>query len=143
MLNRVILMGRLTADPQLGQTQSGIAYCNFTIAVDRQYKSGSGEKMTDFIKIQAWRKTAEFISKYFSKGKMIVVEGELQNNNYETNGVKHYSFIVKADNVSFGGDKKEDNSKLSDTNNTQNTSNEEIGTLDDFEEILSGEEVPF
>lgn len=144
MLNRVILMGRLTADPELQATQSGISYCRFSIAVDRNYKSkSSSEKQTDFINIQAWRQTAEFVSKYFSKGKMIVVEGELQNNNYEKNGVKYYSFIVKADNVSFGGDKKEDSSKRSDTNNTPNTSGEEIGNLDDFEEIISGEEVPF
>ena len=150
MLNKVILMGRLTADPELRQTTSGISSCRFSIAVDRNYKSkNSSEKQTDFINVQAWRQTAEFINKYFSKGKMIVIEGELQNNNYESNGVKHYSFIVNANTVLFGGDKKDDNVQQSNMVNTQQVNNVPqtddslIGGLDDFEEILSDGEVPF
>ena len=75
MLNRIILMGRLTRDPELRRTGSGTAVTSFSLAVDRDFKSQSGEKETDFIDIVAWRNTAEFVSKYFTKGRMAVVEG--------------------------------------------------------------------
>lgn len=75
MLNKIILMGRLTRDPELRRTESGTAVCSFSIAVDRDFKSKNGEKETDFIDIVAWRATAEFVSKYFTKGRMAVVEG--------------------------------------------------------------------
>ena len=104
MINTAILMGRLTADPDSAQTQSGTAYCRFTVAVDRKFADKTtGERQADFISCVAWGKTAEFVSKYFSKGKMIIIEGSLRNNNYtDKNGVKHYSYDVVADNVSFG-----------------------------------------
>ena len=107
MINKVILMGRLTADPELKQTQNGVAVCSFNIAINRQYADKqTGERQADFISVQAWRNTAEFISKYFSKGKMIIVEGSLRNNNYtDQNGVKHYSMVVQADSVNFGESK--------------------------------------
>ena len=105
MFNRIILMGRLTRDPELRTTQSGIQMCRFSVAVDRAYSKGE-EKQTDFIDITAWRQTAEFVSKWFTKGRMILVEGKLQNNNYtDQNGVKHYQNVVIADSVSFCGDK--------------------------------------
>jgi len=105
MFNRIILMGRLTKDPELKTTQSGVTMCRFSIAVDRAYSKGQ-EKQTDFIDITAWRQTAEFVAKYFSKGRMILVEGKLQNNNYtDQNGVKHYQNVVIADSVAFCGDK--------------------------------------
>ena len=105
MINKIILMGRLTADPELKQTQNGIAYCMITVAVNRP-KIKDKEQEADFISVQAWRNTAEFISKYFSKGKMIIVEGSLRNNNYtDQNGVKHYSMLVQADSVNFGESK--------------------------------------
>lgn len=105
MYNRVILMGRLTADPELKQTQNGIAMCRFNIAVDRPSKQGE-EKKTDFISISCWRNTADFVSKYFAKGKLIHIEGKLQQNNYtDQNNVKHYGMEVIADNVAFCGDK--------------------------------------
>ena len=105
MYNRIILMGRLTKDPELKTTQSGVTMCRFSIAVDRAYSKGQ-EKQTDFFDITAWRNTAEFVSKYFSKGRMILVEGKLQNNNYtDQNGVKHYQNVVIADSVAFCGDK--------------------------------------
>ena len=75
MLNRIIVMGRMTRDPELRRTNSGTAVASFTVAVDRDFKSQSGEKETDFIDVVAWRNTAEFASKYFSKGRMAVVEG--------------------------------------------------------------------
>ena len=77
MLNQIIIMGRLTRDPELRRTQSGTAVCSFSVAVDRDFKSQSGEKETDFIDVVAWRQTGEFVSKYFTKGRMIVVSGSL------------------------------------------------------------------
>ena len=105
MFNRIILMGRLTKDPELKTTQSGVTMCRFSIAVDRAYSKGQ-EKQTDFFDITAWRQTADFVSKYFSKGKCILIEGKLQNNNYtDQNGVKQYRNAIIADSVAFCGDK--------------------------------------
>lgn len=103
MLNKVILMGRLTRDPEFRQTTSGVPVCRFSIAINRQFANKqTGERETDFIDCDAWRSTAEFVSRYFSKGSMILVEGQLRNNNYtDNNGVKHYSMRVLVDNVSF------------------------------------------
>ena len=110
MLNKVVLMGRLTADPELRQTQSGVNSCRFTVAVDRNFVPQGGERQADFIGCTAWGKTAEFVSKYFLKGQMIIVEGTLRNNNYtDSNGVKHYSYNVVADSVSFGESKSASN----------------------------------
>lgn len=105
MLNKVILMGRLTRDPEFRQTTSGVPVCRITVAVDRPYRKDQ-EKQADFINVTCWRNTAEFVSRYFNKGKMIIVEGSLRNNDYtDNNGVKHYSMDVQADNVSFGESK--------------------------------------
>jgi single-strand DNA-binding protein len=105
MLNKVILMGRLTRDPEFRQTTSGIPVCRITVAVDRPVRKDQ-EKQADFINVTCWRQTAEFVSRYFSKGKMIIVEGALRNNDYtDNNGVKHYSMEVQADNVTFGESK--------------------------------------
>ena len=87
MLNNIAIHGRLTADPELKQTQSGVPFCNFTVAVDRSYKQGD-ERQTDFFNCIAWRGQAEMIAKYFNKGKEIVVNGEMNNNPYEKDGVK-------------------------------------------------------
>ena len=78
MLNKIFIMGRLTRDPELRRTQNGTAVTSFTLAVDRDFKNADGAKDTDFIDVVAWRNTAEFVSKYFSKGRMAVVEGRLQ-----------------------------------------------------------------
>ena len=103
MLNKIILMGRLTRDPELRRTQSGTAVTSFSLAVDRDFKSQSGEKETDFIDIVAWRNTAEFVNKYFSKGRMAVVEGRLQIRDWtDRDGGKRRSAEVIADNVYFG-----------------------------------------
>ena len=107
MLNKIFLMGRLTRDPELRRTQSGTAVVSFAIAVDRDYKSQNGEKETDFIDIVAWRSTAEFVSKYFSKGRMAVVEGRLQIRDWtDREGGKRRSAEVIADNVYFGDSRK-------------------------------------
>jgi single-strand DNA-binding protein len=105
MFNKVILMGRLVADPELKQTQSGLPMCRFRIAVDRGFTKGE-ERQADFFNVVAWRQTAEFISRYFSKGKMIIVEGKVQNDNYtDQQGVKHFSCQIIADNCTFGESK--------------------------------------
>ncbi|WP_040659731.1 single-stranded DNA-binding protein [Oscillibacter ruminantium] len=108
MLNKIILMGRLTRDPDLRRTGSGNAVTSFCLAVDRDFKSQSGEKETDFIDIVAWRTTAEFVSKYFSKGRMAVVEGRLQIRDWtDKEGGKRRSAEVVADNVYFGDSKRD------------------------------------
>ena len=107
MLNSVTLMGRLTRDPELKHTQSGTAVVSFTLAVDRDFKSADGTKETDFIDCVAWRNTAEFISKYFSKGSMAVVRGRLQLRDWtDKEGGKHRSAEVVVDNIYFGDSKK-------------------------------------
>ena len=107
MLNKIILMGRLTRDPELRRTQSGTAVASFTLAVDRDYKPQDGERETDFIDIVAWRGTGEFVSKYFTKGRMAVVEGRLQVRDWtDKDGNKRRSTEVVADNVYFGDSKR-------------------------------------
>ena len=114
MLNKIILMGRLTRDPELRRTGSGTAVTSFSLAVDRDFKSQNGEKETDFIDIVAWRSTAEFVSKYFTKGRMAVVEGRLQIRDWtDRDGGKRRSAEVVADNVYFGDSKREGGSDYS------------------------------
>lgn len=105
MINKAIIMGRLVADPELRQTPSGVACCQFTVAVNRDYVQQGQERQADFISVVAWRQTAEFISKYFSKGKMIAIDGELRTRTYDDKrypDVKHYVTEVYADKVHFG-----------------------------------------
>lgn len=100
-MNKVILMGRLTANPEIKQTQSGISVCSFNIAVSRPYQKDKQQE-SDFITCQAWRNTADFVSRYFSKGKPIIVEGSLRNNNYtDKNGINHYGMNVLVESVEF------------------------------------------
>jgi len=108
MLNKIIIMGRLTRDPELRRTQSGTAVTSFSLAVDRDFKSQNGEKETDFIDVVAWRGTAEFVSKYFAKGRMAIVEGRLQIRDWtDREGGKRRSAEVVADNVYFGDSKRD------------------------------------
>ena len=110
-MNKVIIMGRLTADPELRQTQSGISSCRFTVAVDRRFADkNTGERQADFITCVAWRQTAEFVTRYFSKGSMICVEGNLRTGSYQDRNhpdVTHYTTEVFGDNVEFTGSKRE------------------------------------
>lgn len=110
MLNRITLMGRLTRDPELRTTQTGTPVASFAIACDRDFKDKqTGEKATDFIDIVAWRQTAEFVSKFFTKGRMAVVEGRLQVREWtDKDGHKRRNAEVIADNVYFGDGKKDD-----------------------------------
>lgn len=155
-MNKVVLVGRLTADPELRQTQSGVASCQFTVAVDRRFADkNTGERQADFIRCQAWRQTAEFVSKYFSKGKMIALEGSLRTGSYTDRNhsdVTHYTTDVFVDAVEFCGGKN-DSSGGGNTQNTQsavpvpqqpqNNPDMSYGALSDFEEILSDGDVPF
>ena len=107
MLNHITLMGRLTRDPELRHTGSGIAVASFTLAVDRDFKSQNGEKECDFIDVVAWRSTGEFVSKYFTKGSMAVVSGRLQIRAWtDKEGNKRRGAEVVADNVYFGSPKR-------------------------------------
>lgn len=168
-MNKVILMGRLTADPELRQTQSGISSCRFTVAVNRRFADkNTGERQADFISCTAWRQTAEFVSRYFKKGSMICVEGNLRTGSYTDRNhpdVTHYTTDVFVDNVEFTGSKSESNTSSSYSapvnnynNNSyqtspqtqaapqqpaQNNDSMSYGSLSDFEEILSDGDVPF
>lgn len=108
MLNNVVIMGRLTRDPELRRTQGGTAVTSFTMAVDRDFKSQSGEKETDFIDVVAWRNTGEFAAKYLSKGRMAAVEGRIQVRDWQDkDGNRRKSVEVVADNVYFADSKRD------------------------------------
>ena len=112
MLNHIVLMGRLTRDPELRRTQSGIPVASFRIAVDRDFQSQGGERQADFIDIVAWRNTAEFVTKYFSKGRMAVVSGRLQMRDWnDKEGNRRTSAEVVADNIYFGDSKRDGDSQ--------------------------------
>lgn len=107
MLNKAILMGRLVRDPEMRHTQSNTPVTSFTLAIDRSRSGQNGERQTDFIDIVAWRNTAEFVAKWFTKGSMCIVTGSIQSRNWEDkNGNKRVSVEVVADEVSFGETKK-------------------------------------
>lgn len=108
MLNKVIIMGRLVRDPELRRTQSGVAVTSVRIAVDRDFKGQDGTKQADFFDVVAWRSTAEFVSKYFTKGRMAVVEGRLQTRDWtDRDGGKRVATEIVADNVYFGDSKRD------------------------------------
>lgn len=136
-MNNVVLKGRLVADPELRQTQSNISVTSFKIAVNK-YTGKDGEKSADFIECNAWRGTAEFISKYFTKGQEILIRGAIHNKEWtDKNNVKHYTYEVTAENAEFCG------SKASNSAPAGNDASVEIGDLGSFEEILSVGDVPF
>nr|DAL98286.1 MAG TPA: Single strand binding protein [Caudoviricetes sp.] len=133
MLNSVIIMGRLTRDPELRRTQGGTAVTSFTMAVDRDFKSQSGEKETDFIDVVAWRNTGEFAAKYLAKGRMAAVEGRIQVRDWQDkDGNRRKSVEVVADNVYFADSKRD-------------SKPQESRTVDDqeFDEIEDDGDLPF
>jgi len=141
MLNKVIIMGRISQDLELKSTPSGTATLTFNVAVERSFAKQGEERQADFITCVAWRQQAEFISKYFSKGRMIAIEGNLRTRNYEDkNGSKHYVTEVFVDSVSFTGEAQQ--GKSGEKPKEQNAS-VSIGDIADFEEILSDDGVPF
>lgn len=118
-MNRVILLGRLVADPETRMTQSNIAMTRFKLAVNRQGKKEDGQPTADFFQVTAWRHTAEFVQKYFTKGQQVLIEGTIRNNNYtDKNGIQHYTNDIHATQVYFADskrDKSDDVSKVDDT----------------------------
>ena len=125
MLNHIVIMGRLTRDPELRTTGSGTSVTSFSLAVDRDFKSrDSGEKGVDFIDCVAWRQTAEFVSKYFTKGRMAVVEGRLQIRDWkDRDGNNRRSAEIVANNVYFGDSKRDGDSNGSYSNGPSSYSN--------------------
>lgn len=146
MLNNITLMGRLTADPELRQTQSGTATTRFTVAVDRDFTPQGQERQADFITVVAWKQTAEFINKYFSKGSMIAIVGSLRTGSYADKkypDVKHYTTEVYADKVSFCGGKSDNVAPKSEKEPTKQDVSVMPGNLSDFEEIVGDDDLPF
>lgn len=142
-MNKIIIMGRLTADPEYKTTANGIGVCKFYVAVPRPWRKDS-EETADFFTVTAWRNTAEFVSKYFTKGKMILVTGALRNNNYTgSDGVKRYENYIVAESVEFTGDKQRKDDEPSDLPEIKNTTIEAEFSLEDFEEVISNDEMPF
>ena len=111
MLNKAILMGRLTRDPELKYSASNMAICRFSVAIDRRFAKQGEERGTDFISVVSFGKTAEFVSKYFEKGRMINVVGSIQTGSYEKDGKTVYTTDIIADEVNFCGDKKGDGAR--------------------------------
>lgn len=149
MLNNVVLMGRLVADPELRHTPSNLPVTTFAIAVDRRYVKQGTERETDFIDIVAWRQTAEFITKYFRKGSMIAIQGSIQTRMYtDKNDNKRKAVEVVAENVSFCGSKREssgspyDGMSRSEIPQSQPSSYSNVD-LGDFEEITDDDDLPF
>ncbi|MEG2000532.1 MAG: single-stranded DNA-binding protein [Evtepia sp.] len=141
MLNKILIQGRLTRDPEVRHTQSGTAVTGFTLAVERDFKDReSGEKKADFINVTAWRQTGEFASKYFSKGRMAIVEGSLQMREYiDKSGAKRNAAEVIASNIYFG-DSKQDRGQSSPPEPAAYSLNESAGQ---FAEIPGDSELPF
>ncbi len=157
MLNRVILMGRITAAPELKTTTSGISVTSFSLAVERSYVKQGEQRQTDFINIVCWRQQAEFVCRYFGKGSMIAIEGQLQTRTYQAkDGTNRYVTEVVADNVSFTGERRDqNNSGYNNYNNggyqpqqsfdpqpEQQTSYSN-GSNSDFEEMPLDDDLPF
>ena len=149
--NEVILMGRLTAPPELKQTQNGNLVTSFSVAVDRRYAQAGGQKQTDFINVTAWRNTAEFVCNYFTKGQAMLIRGELQTRSWtDQNGQKRYTTDVKANEVFFCEPKRD-----SESNNTYANQNAAQGkyeppayvpdayTQPNFETVQDDGDLPF
>ena len=140
MLNRAILMGRLTRDPELKQTPNNVSVATFSLAVDRNYQSVKDNKQTDFINIVAWRHTAEFVSKYFTKGQLVAVEGSIQTRSYQDkDGNNRTVFEVVADQVYFAEKKQNGNASEKQEEPQENFD------VNDFEEFDAGDDddLPF
>ena len=149
MLNVATLMGRLTAEPELRYTPSNIPVTTFTLAVNRSYAKAGTERQTDFINIVAWRSTAEFVTKYFHKGQLVAVEGQIQTRSYQDKqGINRRAFEVVASNVHFAEAKREQQGNNNFNQATPEEANEPSeaytnATADDFAEITSDDDLPF
>lgn len=147
-MNKIIITGRLVADPELRQTPSNVSVCRFRVAVQRNYVSESGERKADFFSCTAWRSQAEFICKYFKKGSAVNIEGKMQNADYtDRDGVKHYGMELLVENVEFGESKKAEQNSTASNNGGQPqtviTKDASDVDLSQFEEIMNDGECPF
>ena len=147
-LNKVILGGRLTADPELKQTPSGVSVCTFGIAVNRRFtsKDASAQTQADFFNITAWRATAEFVSKYFRKGSSICVVGSLQNRTWtDQQGAKHYATDIVADEVNFVDSRNESAASAPYTNDAYASPSfsSDASVAPKFEELKTDDDLPF
>ena len=158
MLNVAAIVGRLAADPELRHTQSGVAVTSFTLAVDRNYAKAGTERQTDWIDVVAWRSTAEFICKYFTKGQMMAVTGSIQTRTYEDrNGSKRKAVEIQATDVSFVGSKRDNPSAGGEMSQSYGRPSApqapaafsepapaySSGSTADFEEIMEDDDLPF
>ena len=150
MINRVILMGRLVADPELKTTNTGVSVTSFRIAVDRSYVKAGGERQADFFDIVAWRSSAEFVCRNFSKGSLIAVDGQLQSRQYQAkDGTNRTVIEVVVDNVSFTGERRDSSAAYSQiprsnpTPEVQQEPSYSAGTADDFTVIPTDDDLPF
>lgn len=147
-INSCVILGRITAPLDLQRTQSGTPVLQFTVAVDRDYTKQGEERKADFISCVAWKQTAEFIGRYFGKGRMIALTGRLQSRTYDDkNGTKHYITELIVQQASFTGEPKQDNGgnyqNQQQGGGYQQSNQQTVGNLDEFEEILSDDGVPF
>lgn len=154
MLNRVILMGRLVADPELKTTASGVSVTSFRIAVDRSYVKSGEERKADFIDIVCWRQQAEFVCRYFGKGSLIAVEGQLQTRTYQAKDGSNRNVVeVVADNISFTGERRDSqqggySQSYSSPAQPQQappqpTPSYQSGSPSDFQEVIDDDDLPF
>ena len=150
-LNKVVLAGRITADPELKQTPSGVSVLRFTLAVNRRFNKNNeqGEQQTDFITMVAWRQTAEFISKYFRKGSAICVTGSIQTRSWQDNqGQKRYATDVVVDEAMFvdsrsEGGSAQGNSYMPDAYSAAPSYSSNVGAAPNFEELNTDDDLPF
>ncbi len=143
-MNKAILVGRLTKDPELKTTGSGVSVCSFTIAINRRFKNAEGNYDADFINCVAWRQQAEFLSRYFAKGRMVGVVGSIQTRNYEKDGQRVYVTEVVAEEINFVDSKSQNDGASaapSFANNNSNTSS--FGADDGFIPMPADDDLPF
>ncbi len=141
-MNKAILVGRLTKDPELRTTGSGVSVCSFTIAVNRRFKNAEGGYDADFINCVAWRQQAEFVAKYFTKGRMLGLCGSIQTRNYDKDGQRVYVTEVVADEISFVESKgQSDNASQSTPSTNSNTAS--FGADDGFIPMPADDDLPF
>lgn len=145
MINCAVIMGRLTADPELRTTSSGISVTTFCVAVDRSFVRPGEERQADFINVTAWRQTADFVTRYFRKGSMIAVQGSIQTRSYEDkNGNRRTAVEIVADNVSFCGSKNSDSANQNRFEApAQNTPSYQSESTEAFSQISSGDDEEF
>lgn len=142
-MNKAILVGRLTKDPELRTTGSGVSVCSFTIAVNRRFRNAEGGYDADFINCVAWRQQAEFVAKYFTKGRMLGLCGSIQTRNYDKDGQRVYVTEVVADEISFVESKGQSDTAPQSTPASSNSNTASFGADDGFIPMPADDDLPF